>query len=80
MLFAGACAVFAFGSPEVGVLAALFVAVGVSAGLVETGQSAHAAELLDPAIRGRGFGLVGLVEGIGDLVSSRRLLHRVPVC
>jgi len=46
------------------------VGVGVSAGLVETGQSAHAAELLEPAVRGRGFGLVGLVDGVGDLVSS----------
>lgn len=70
VLFAVACAGFAFGSPNVGTLAALFVAVGVSAGLVETGQSAHVAELLEPAIRRRGFGLVGLVDGVGDLVSS----------
>jgi len=70
VLFASACAGFAFGSPNLGVLAALFVAVGASAGLVETAQSAHAAELLDPAVRGRGFGLVGLVDGVGDLVSS----------
>jgi hypothetical protein len=54
----------------VAVLAGLFVAVGASAGLVETGQGAHAAELLDPAVRGRGFGLLGLVGGVGDLVSS----------
>lgn len=70
VLYAAACAVFAFGSPKVAVLAALFVGVGVSTGLVETGQSAHAAELLEPAVRGRGFGLVGLVDGVGDLVSS----------
>jgi len=70
LLFGAACVVFAFGSASVAVLAALFVAVGVSTGLVETGQGAHAAELLDPTVRGRGFGLVGLVEGVGDLVSS----------
>ena len=69
-LFAAACAAFAFGSADVGVLAVLFVGVGASTALVETGQGAHAAELLDPAIRGRGFGLLGLVDGIGDLVSS----------
>ena len=33
-------------------------------------RRAHAAELLDPSVRGRGFGLLGLVDGIGDLVSS----------
>ncbi|MDQ6615787.1 MAG: MFS transporter [Actinomycetota bacterium] len=70
VLFAAACVGFAFASANVAVLGALFVAVGASAGLVETGQGAHVAELLDPAIRGRGFGLVGLVEGVGDLVSS----------
>ena len=60
----------AFGSANVAVLAVLFVAVGASTALVETGEGSHAAELLDPAIRGRGFGLLGLVDGVGDLVSS----------
>ena len=70
LLFAAACAVFALGSRHVAVLAALFVAVGASSGLVDTSGRAHAADLLDPAIRGRGFGLLGLVDGVGDLVSS----------
>jgi len=69
-LFGAACVVFAFGSADVVVLGVLFVAVGASTALVETGEGAHAAELLDPAIRGRGFGLLGLVDGVGDLVSS----------
>ncbi len=69
-LFGVACVAFAFGSADVTVLALLFVAVGASTALVETGEGAHAAELLDPAIRGRGFGLLGLVDGVGDLVSS----------
>lgn len=68
--FAGACVGFAFGSAHLAVLAALFVTAGASTGLVETAQGAHAAELLDPSVRGRGFGLLGLVDGIGDLVSS----------
>ena len=51
-------------------LALLFVAVGASTGLVETGQAAYAAELLPPDVRGRGDGLLGLAEGVGDLVSS----------
>ncbi|TML89103.1 MAG: MFS transporter [Actinobacteria bacterium] len=69
-LFGVACVAFALGSASVLVLAVLFVAVGASTALVETGEGAHAAELLDPAIRGRGFGLLGLVDGVGDLVSS----------
>lgn len=70
VLFGAACAGFATGVAHLGVLALLFVAVGASTGLVETAQGAHAAELLDPAVRGRGFGLLGLVDGVGDLVSS----------
>jgi hypothetical protein len=38
--------------------------------MVETGQGAYAAELVDDHLRDRAFGLLGLVEGIGDLVSS----------
>jgi MFS family permease len=69
-LFGAACVVFAFGSANVAVLAVLFVAVGASTALVETSEGAHASELLDPAVRGRGFGLLGLVDGVGDLASS----------
>jgi MFS family permease len=68
--FAAACVGFAFGSTSIGVLAVLFVIVGASTGMVETAQSAYAAHLVDDHLRGRAFGLVGLVEGVGDLVSS----------
>ena len=44
--------------------------MGASTALVETAQAAYAAELLHDSIRGRGFGVLGLVDGIGDLVSS----------
>jgi MFS family permease len=70
VLFAIACLAFIPHSTSIVVLATLFVAVGASTGLVETAQGAHAAALLDPSVRGRGFGLLGLIEGIGDLVSS----------
>jgi MFS family permease len=69
-LFGIACVAFIPGSRDILVLAVLFVAVGASTALVETGQGSHAAELLDPAVRGRGFGLLGLVDGFGDMVSS----------
>jgi len=55
---------------NIAVLAVLFVTVGASTALVETAQGAYAAELLPESIRGRGYGLLGLVEGVGDLVSS----------
>jgi MFS family permease len=69
-LFGVASLAFMSDAASVAVLAALFATVGVSTALVETGEGAHAAELLDESIRGRGFGLLGLVDGIGDLVSS----------
>ena len=69
-LFAVACAAFAFSPTSIPLLAVLFVAVGASTALVETAEGSHAAELLPATVRGRGFGLIGLVDGIGDLVSS----------
>ena len=51
-------------------LAVLFVVVGTSTALVETGEGSYASEILPEHVRGRGFGLLGLVDGIGDLVSS----------
>lgn len=69
-LFAAACVLFATGVAHPGTLALLFMAVGASTGMVETAQGARAAELLDPSVRGRGFGLLGLVDGVGDLLSS----------
>lgn len=69
-LFAVASAGFITGSASIPVLGLLFVAVGASTALVETAEGAYAAELLHDSVRGRGFGLLGLVDGVGDLVSS----------
>lgn len=69
-LFGLACLVFCTGPTHVAVLGALFVAIGASTAMVETAESSHASELLPPSIRGRGFGLLGLVDGVGDLISS----------
>lgn len=70
LLFALACVAFALSPTSVPVLALLFVAVGASTGMVETAQGSHAAELVPEHLRGRAYGLIGLVDGIGDLVSS----------
>jgi MFS family permease len=69
-LFAIASVGFVGASREIAVLALLFVLVGASTALVETAQGAYAAQLLPDEVRGRGFGALGLVEGVGDLVSS----------
>lgn len=69
-LFALACAAFAAGPTSLPLLVVLFCAVGASTAMVETAEGSHASELLPSAIRGRGFGLLGLVDGVGDLVSS----------
>jgi len=68
--FVAACVGFAFATTSIATLAVLFVIVGASTGMVETAQSAYAAQLVDDHLRGRAFGLLGLVEGIGDFVSS----------
>ncbi len=69
-LFAVASLGFIGDSVSIPLLALLFVLVGASTALVETGQGAYAADLLHDSIRGRGFGFLGLVDGIGDLVPS----------
>jgi MFS family permease len=69
-LFGVACLAFAAGPTNVPLLAGLFCAIGASTAMVETAESSHASELLPSAIRGRGFGLLGLVDGVGDLASS----------
>lgn len=69
-LFALASVGFIGDSRSIALLALLFVLVDASTALVETGQGAYAAELLHDSIRGRGFGVLGLVDGIGDLVAS----------
>jgi MFS family permease len=69
-LFAVASLGFVSDSRNIAVLAVLFVLVGASTALVETAQGSYTAELLHDSIRGRGYGILGLVEGIGDLVSS----------
>lgn len=60
---------FAF-TNSLGTLAILFVGAGVYVGIVDALEASYAAELLPKDIRGSGFGLLGLTNGVGDLVSS----------
>lgn len=70
-LFALACAGFALWEPRsFSVLAALFAAVGASTAMVETARGAYVAELVQPTVQGRAYGLLGLIDGLGDLVAN----------
>jgi MFS family permease len=71
VVFGAACIGFGMLAPRSPwVLSLLFAAVGASTALVEPAQKAYATELLQPDVRGRGFGLLGVVDGVGDLISS----------
>lgn len=48
----------------------LFVLAGLYIGIVDTVEGSLAAELIPEASRGAGFGLLGGVTGLGDLISS----------
>ncbi|MBU6428214.1 MAG: MFS transporter [Cyanobacteria bacterium REEB65] len=51
-------------------LIGLFTLVGLYGGIVDTAEGALAAELVPAAHRGRGYGALAAVNGVGDLVSS----------
>jgi MFS family permease len=69
LLFAAVA--FGFGiSESVGWLIVLFLGAGVYIGMVDALEASYAAELLPESMRGSGFGVLGLVNGVGDLVSS----------
>jgi MFS family permease len=71
VLFGLACALFGWLEPRsFAGLAVLFLLVGASNGMVETSRNAYAVQLVPDHRRGRGFGVLGLIDGLGDLVSS----------
>lgn len=51
-------------------LAFMFALGGMGVGIYEAVEDTIAAELLPPAIRGSGFGVLAVVTGMGDFVSS----------
>jgi MFS family permease len=63
-------AVFRGGSAPLGLMALLFALGGLVNGIQDTLEGAATAELVPAEHRGLGFGLLGAVNGVGDLVSS----------
>ncbi|MDR3550813.1 MAG: MFS transporter [Candidatus Babeliales bacterium] len=49
---------------------AIFLGAGMSTGAVTALEKSYAALLLPPELRGTGFGLLQMMDGIGDLISS----------
>ena len=65
-----AYAVFAAGSHSPIWLALGFALAGAGIGLAETAESTVVAHLLPDRLRGSGFGVLGAVQAVGDLVAS----------
>jgi MFS family permease len=62
--------IFASGGHSAMVIAAAFAAAGAGIGLAEPTQSAVVSQLLPDRLRGSGFGVLGAVQAIGDLVAT----------
>ncbi len=65
-----AYAAFATGVHALAWLLIAFCLAGIGIGLAETAQSTLVAHALPDRLRGSGFGLLGVVQAGGDLVSS----------
>jgi MFS family permease len=61
---------FAAGPHQPGLLLLAFVLAGAGIGFAEPAESASIAVLLPDALRPNGFGLLGVVQGVGALTSS----------
>jgi dipeptide/tripeptide permease len=69
-VYVGAYVIFAVGVRAWPVLLVGFALAGVGIGFAETAESTVVAQLLPDRLRGSGFGVLGLVQSLGDLGSS----------
>lgn len=65
-----AYAMFAAGGHHPAMVALAFAAAGAGIGLAEPTQSAVVAQLIPDRLRGSGFGVLGAVQAVGDLVAT----------
>lgn len=61
---------FAAGTTSIALLGVLFLSAGLYMGIVDALEPTLASTYLPIAVRGRGFGLLGETNGVGDLVAS----------
>ncbi|MGV8977817.1 MAG: MFS transporter [Cellulomonas sp.] len=69
-VYVAAYVVFAWQQHSVLVLLGAFVLAGVGIGCAETAESTMVAMMLPDRLRGNGFGVLGLVQSVGDLGAS----------
>lgn len=69
-IFALACIASVFETPDYASLAVIFTFAGLSSGIVNTVERAFASEMVDPAMKGTGYGVLQTVNGVGDFISS----------
>ena len=70
LLFALMCLGFLFEAASIPFLIILFMLAGLYIALVDAMEGALAADLLPGDVRGTGYGVLGTINGLGDLVSS----------
>ena len=70
LLSAVMCAGFLFGPSTYGMLLVLFCVAGLYTALEDSLERAMAADIIQPHLRGTGFGMLATVNGIGDFISS----------
>ncbi len=70
LLFAFMCLGFILEPPKLWALIALFSLAGIYIALVDSMERALAGDLLPSHLRGTGYGVLSMVNGIGDFVSS----------
>lgn len=70
LLFALMCAGFLVVGDKLWGLTVLFVLGGLYIAFVDSMESAMAADLLPPSLLGTGYGVLGSINGAGDLMSS----------
>ncbi len=71
LIFGFACIASIFETPNLLILATIFVLAGLQTAIVDTVERAYASDLIDnPSSKGTGFGALQTVNGFGDFISS----------
>jgi MFS family permease len=70
-VFALACVASIFETARFFILLTIFVLAGLHTAIVDTTERAYASDLIvEPTMRGTGFGVLQTINGVGDFVSS----------
>jgi MFS family permease len=68
--YVAAYGLFALGPQRWGLVLCAFLLAGIGIGFAETAESATVALALPDRLRGNGYGVLGLVQAVGDLVAT----------